>query len=290
MSGAAFGADGADTLGAVTQTARTSENPMDTAAATPTVRSLRGATALGLVDALLRDREALLAHLTSGADTMRLTRVLLCTIVLAGAALGAVLGSFRGEVQILYAAVKLPLVLLVTAALCAPALAALRVAAGGRGTLRHDALLVLATLALGALVSVAFAPALLLAMRVGLPYHKLILCTVGACALGGLTGVSLFWRGLRGAPGRATVGLVFAMVIALVGSHAAWTLRPYLLRPRTPEPTFVRALEGSLLESLSESMRSSMGRYRRYEAPLPSSRAAPAASTTTTPPQPARAP
>ena len=59
-------------------------------------------------------------------------RTMVATIAITMAIVGAALGSYRGGVQIAYAAIKLPLVLLGTAALSAPALTAIGAALGRR--------------------------------------------------------------------------------------------------------------------------------------------------------------
>jgi len=78
--------------------------------------------ALAMIDLLLRDREAMLARIRQGADLAAIMRTMIATIAVTMAIVGAALGSYRGGVQIAYAAVKLPIVLLGTAALSAPAL------------------------------------------------------------------------------------------------------------------------------------------------------------------------
>ncbi len=58
-------------------------------------------------------------------------------------------------------------------------------------------------------------------------------------------------------------------VFGLVGTQMAWTLRPFLLRPRTPDIMFVRSIEGSFIEAVTVSARSARGIYARDAAPLP---------------------
>ena len=96
------------------------------------------APTLGLIDQLLRDRDAMLARIAAGRDLAAVTRAMVATIAIAMAIVGAALGSYRGGVQIGYAAIKLPLVLLGTAALSAPALTAIGASLGrrARGCLR----------------------------------------------------------------------------------------------------------------------------------------------------------
>ncbi len=229
------------------------------------------ATATATFDRLLRDLPATLARIRAGDDLAGLARVALAVLALSAAVFGAVLGAHRGGLQILYAAVKLPLVFLFTAALCAPALTALNAALGRRADLRRDLALLLVALARVGLVLAALVPLVRLAPAAGASYHMAVLLVVLACALAGLVGVFTLWRGLRlaapDAAGLAAAGLL--LVFSLVGAQMAWTLRPWLLRPRAPEPVFVRGLEGNFLDALGTTADSARGHYVRPEAPVP---------------------
>ena len=55
----------------------------------------------------------------------------------------------------------------------------------------------------------------------------------------------------------------------IAGMQMTWTLRPYVVRPRTEDVPFLRAREGSFLDSVSRSIDSARGIYYRGEAPLP---------------------
>ncbi|MBI3072343.1 MAG: hypothetical protein HYY84_09515 [Deltaproteobacteria bacterium] len=226
---------------------------------------------LTISDELLRNRGAFVARIESGEATALTAKTLLITILLSGAIFGGVVGANRGGLQILYAAIKIPFVVLITAALVTPVFSTVRIAIDGKTDLRRDTLLILASLALGSLVLVALSPVVLLCMKLEMSYHNLALVTVFCCAIGGLAGVGVFLRGLKAREGTGK-GWVFVAVAAaflVVGAQASWTLRPYLLRPRTPDVVFVRALEGSFIESVETSLNSARGRYTRDYAPLP---------------------
>ncbi len=242
---------------------------------------------IGTIDLLLRDREVMLARIRHGDDVGALVRTMVATIAIAMAIVGAALGSYRGGLQIGYAAIKLPLVLLGTAALSAPALTAIGAALGRRSRLASDLALVMAALAFGALLLAACTPLILLGRALELSYHEMILATVVMFAIAGLASLRMIVHALSlealrdgardGASQRtlasgtgwrsAVAGL--CVVFTLVGGQLAWALRPYLVRPRTPEIVFVRALEGSLFDAVTGAFRSARGIYTRDEAPLP---------------------
>lgn len=240
--------------------------PETTLAPAPAQPATSGA--LVLVDQLLRDRAGLLARIEAEADLVGVARAMIVTIIACAAVFGAALGLYRGGAQIAFAAVKLPLVILLTAGLCTPALTALRHAVEGHSSLRRDLALVLSSLALGSLVIAALAPVIMLAVSWGARYHALILLTVSCCAVGGAVGLSLFVSGTRGLARGARVLITAAalVLVGLVGSQMTWTLRPYLVRPRTEDVPFLRQVEGSFLDAVSASSRSAAGIYREREA------------------------
>ena len=129
-----------------------------------------------------RDRGATLARIRDGIVPAPTLRAMAATIVIATALVGAALGSFRGGVQIAYAAVKLPAVLLGAAALSAPVLTAVGAALGRPARLASDLVLVTTAVAFGALLLAACTPLVLLARAIAMPYHEVILCVVATFA------------------------------------------------------------------------------------------------------------
>lgn len=227
----------------------------------------------GVIDQLLRDRDSILARIAQGKELAATMRVMIATIAVAMAIVGAALGSYRGGIQIGYAAIKLPLVLLGTAALSAPALTAIGAAAGRRVRLTADLVLVVTALAFGALLLTACTPLVLLCIAMKRDYHDMILVTVALFSLSGLASLRMIVRGVRleadSPRGGTSAILGLCMVFALVGGQLSWALRPYLVRPRTPEVVFVREVEGSLFDAISKTIDSARGHYDREFAPLP---------------------
>lgn len=226
--------------------------------------------ALGMIDLLLRDRAGMLARIRQGVGLARILRTMIVTIAVTMAIVGAALGSYRGGLQIAFAAIKLPVVLLGTAALSAPALSAIGAALGRRSRLAADLTLVMAALAFGSLLLVACTPLVLLGRSLDLDYHRMILATVGMFAIAGGAALHMICRGvaLEAGPGWRTAVAGLCVVFSLVGGQLAWALRPYLMRPRGPDIVFLRDVEGGLFDSVSGALRSARGIYDRDEAPL----------------------
>jgi hypothetical protein len=226
---------------------------------------------LGTIDLLLRDRARMRARISAGVGLAPVLRTMIATIVIAMAIVGAALGTYRGGIQIAYAAIKLPLVLLGTAALSAPALWAIGAALGRRSRLIADLALVISALAFGALLLTSCVPLVLLGRTLALPYHEMILGTVAMFALAGVASLTMIVRAVaaeRG-PGGYSAILGLCCVFALVGGQLSWALRPYLVRPRAPEPVFIRPVEGSLFDAITGAFDSARGVYARDAAPLP---------------------
>ena len=255
-------------------TAMSDTLPLDGAAPAerPPVTTPAPATPLGEVDQLLRSRSSVLRRIEAGDDLAGLARSMILTIAAAGGVFGAAVGSYRGGLQILYAAIKLPLVILLTAAVCAPALTAINAALDRRADLRRDLALVLSALALGSLVLAAQAPLILLAGNWHAGYHGTTLLLVTCCAVGGIVGLTFLSSGVASG-GRGAFAAVAALLVVFlcVGSQMSWTLRPYLVRPRATSVPFLRPIDSSLLESVVESLDSARGIYHRDAAPLPGS-------------------
>lgn len=218
------------------------------------------------LDRLLREPRTLLSEERSAEEEARLARALIAIAAIGAAIFGAGIGLYRGGPQVLYAAIKLPLGVLLTAAICTPALSGLRWATQGRLSPRRDALVVLSALALGCVMVAATTPLLVLGVVTSASYHTLVLIVVGVCGVCGLFGLAHLSRGLE-----RRHGLTVAMVclFAVVGLRVTWSLRPYLVRPRTPDVPIVRALEGSFFDSITRSSRSAVGVHDRPSAPLP---------------------
>jgi hypothetical protein len=215
-----------------------------------------------LVDLLLRDRRAALARVRDAdpADLAGVVRAMVATIAVCAAIVGAALGSDRGGVQIAYAAVKLPVVMLGAAVLSAPALTAIGGALGRPVRLVHDLAVVITALAFGALVLVAGTPLLLLAHAAGVGYHATILLVVAVFAAAGLATLRVVVGAFAGdaAPGRRAGVLALCATLAVVGGQLAWALRPYLVRPalRGQDAAFVEPREGSLIDAVFDTTRS----------------------------------
>ena len=223
----------------------------------------------GIVDALLRERSHFLPRAQKACDSVAISRALIVTTVLSAGVFGVAVGLFRPGWQVVASGIKLPLLLLVTAALATPAMTGVRLALGQPARFRDDVLLVLATVALVSLGLAAFAPVMLLAVQWSASYHQVVLLAVVLCGLSGGGGLIYFLNNIsNGGRFSPVLALVSLAVFSMVGTQLAWTLRPFVARPRAGFE-WVRPLEGSFVDAVSGSLRSARGVYYRSEAPLP---------------------
>src|SRR6185369_8517295 len=93
-------------------------------------------------------------------DVRAVASTSLAAITLGAAAFGCAIGTFRGGVQVLYAGVKLPLVVLGTLAIAGPAFHAVAAALGRPWPMRSVVALALAAAGRASLLLFAFAPVL----------------------------------------------------------------------------------------------------------------------------------
>lgn len=217
----------------------------------------------GLLESMIRQPGECANRITRDSERPQTAKKLLVMILAGCAIFGAAIGSHHSGLQILYAAIKLPLVILLTTAVCTPVLTALNVALARPASLSRDLLLILGSLARASLVLAALAPLPLMAALSGVRYHNMILLVVACCSVAGIMGLALFVRGMW----NNTRAVIFTMaalllVVSLTGTQMTWSLRPFVLRPCAKEAVFLRALEGSFADSVETTMNSAQGRYQ----------------------------
>jgi hypothetical protein len=218
---------------------------------------------IGRLELLMRDPMQFLEATDRAVDdpaaAAGLARVLLAAVAVGAGAFGAVVGAHRGGLQVVWCALKVPLILGITLVVCTPAFVALARAAGLSLGARHVITLSLAACARFALVLLGLAPVVWLSQGWSMGYHRVILAVVAVCAVAGFASARLTFRGLARAGGAGTrVGLAVVALFALVGAQTSWILRPYVVRPRTEQVPFVRALEGDFLAAVVTTARSAV--------------------------------
>lgn len=222
----------------------------------------------GDVDRLVRAPRALLADIVQGRFELRaLARASLLVTLACGLAYGVVLGSYRGGVQVAYCAIKVPLLLLATLVVATPAFVALAGALGVRlGGARAIAIGLVAA-ARGALVLALLAPVQWL-VQGWVDYHEtFMLSVVVATIAAGVAARAIFGAvaladGAHGARVSRYAALGAVVVFFVVGTHASWLMRPFLVRPTARAVPFVRHLEGDFVDAFGRALPSFVGEFQ----------------------------
>jgi len=186
---------------------------------------------------------------------------LLAATVIGGALLGAVVGSHHGGVQMLFAAVKTPLLFIVPPLFALPAVEAAWSLTGTPVTAARLRAAAMVGMARSATLAAALGPFVWLWTTGGVSYHLAVLAFVGTLILAGLPGL---WTVLQALPRptelRSAVLLGSLAVLGGVFAQTGWMLRPFVARPKA-EVTFLRSVEQDVYSSIATSQRSARGRY-----------------------------
>ena len=220
-----------------------------------------------IVSDLLRSPQAIAEQSTQGRDLRSLALVSLGAIVLGGAAFGATVGGYRGGLQVLYAAIKVPAACLWTLTLCMSGYYAVANVFGTTLSMRAIAALTLASIARASLVLLACVPALWLMIDLGASYHTTALWASVAYGLSGLAALGVFLRALGNGRRRWLMAGLMVALFCIAGGQGAWMLRPYLGRPSQTEIPFLRSPDGVFAERVWTSGRSSMGWFDSEGSP-----------------------
>lgn len=193
---------------------------------------------LSQVDLLLRGA----GRFRAGAATP--WRALAAIVAIGGALHGAAMGSFAGRpLGCLYSALKVPLLLAVSTALCLPLAYALHALLGLRDDFAEALRATCAAQATFAVVLAATAPLLLLCYASSASYPAAVGAS-GACHLLALLAAQLVLHRRyapleRRAPRHRHTRRAFALLYAFVAVEMAWILRPFIGAPML-EPSFLR--------------------------------------------------
>ena len=188
---------------------------------------MANASGLLVIERILRDRQGIWQQVVEDRGLPRLIVQMLTSTVIALACYGAVLGSFHSVWMALTSAVKLPLLFMVTLAICLPTLYLFNLVFGARLSVRQSLSLVMVALTVTAMLALTFAP-ISLFFRITAPdYGFFKLLNVAILGLSALVGLRFLTGGMRVlnehgllAPRKEHVAPVSPAVPALVGAGA----------------------------------------------------------------------
>jgi hypothetical protein len=183
----------------------------------------------------LVEREELFARIREARDLPALLLHMSLVALLFSALYGLATGLYAGGWQVLYSTVKMPWLLLVTAALCLLALYMLNSIAGARLSLLQTTAIVLSALLATASLLLALTPPLCFLMLTSLRnYYLVIFLNLAAISLAGAGGVSFAFQATAAVHEDVAVRArclqlmrAWMTLYGLVGLQMLWLLRPY---------------------------------------------------------------
>lgn len=189
-----------------------------------------------LLNRFIRNRESVYDDIKSEQNIWEYLIASTLATVLFGALYGGVMGLYAGGIQILFDAVKIPLLLLIAVYVSLPTFFVLNGILGGELSLRQMAVLFMVCITVMATLLIAFLPVTLFFMlttpeRTFATYAFTVLLNVFFFMISGITAVSYLLQGfsrIHGENRRWVPAMIIGSgVLAFVGTQLAWVLRPY---------------------------------------------------------------
>ncbi|MGI5245793.1 hypothetical protein [Dactylosporangium sp. CA-139066] len=154
-------------------------------------------TGLLIIERILRDREGIWRQIGEERDLGKLTKHMLYSSVVALACYGAVLGASHSVAQAALSAVKLPLLFLMTLAICLPTLYLFNLVFGARLQVRQALSLVMVTITVTSVLSLAFAPISLFFLITAFSYDFYKVLNVAILTMTAFVGLRFLTSGMR---------------------------------------------------------------------------------------------
>jgi hypothetical protein len=216
-----------------------------------------------LVERLLREPERIWRQIALERNLGQLNRQLVAASSVPLAIYGAVLGASNGTLQAVASAVKLPVLFLLTLAICLPALYLFNLVFGSRLRLAQTLAIVLCAIATTSVLTLGFAPISVFFLLSAPSYGFFKLLNVAVLALTGLAGLRILVSGMAkvavagggssAGPQSRTLLRGWLVIYAFVGTQLAWTLRPFFGAPGLPFELF-RRLEGNFYVNIFQTL------------------------------------
>ncbi|GAA4929703.1 hypothetical protein [Actinoplanes utahensis] len=156
-----------------------------------------GGSGLLVIERLLRDRDGIWRQIIEERDLKQLTGQMLISSALSLALYGAVLGFSNSALQAAASFVKLPLLFLATLAICLPTLYLFNLVFGARLSVLQALTLIMVTITVTAVLTLAFAPISLFFLITAQSYSFFKLLNVAILVLTAMVGLRFLTAGMR---------------------------------------------------------------------------------------------
>ncbi|MFO7837755.1 MAG: hypothetical protein R6V83_14015 [Candidatus Thorarchaeota archaeon] len=191
---------------------------------------------LDIINRFISDRKAVYADIKEDKELGEYFIASLFGTIIFSAIYGLVMGVYAGGIQILYDALKIPMLLLISLYVSLPTFYVLNGILGGDMTFRQIVVLFMVSVTTMSTMLVAFMPVTLF-FTITTPergfasYTFTVLLNVMFFAVAGLTAVVYLLSGFSHIHGEnkrwILAVLIGSCVLAFVGTQLAWVLRPY---------------------------------------------------------------
>ncbi|WP_433346731.1 hypothetical protein [Micromonospora sp. CA-111912] len=206
-----------------------------------------------VIERILRDRQGIWQQIVADRDLNGLTMRMLASSGIALACYGAVLGAFHSVLMALTSAVKLPLLFLVTLAICLPTLYLFNLVFGARLSVRQSLALVMVAVTVTSMLAVAFAPISLFFLITAPDYGFFKLLNVAILTLSAVVGLRFLTGGMQvlNAHGLLAPASAPAPASALAAPAPALVSAPAVPAQPAPAPVPVAAgANGAAVEAV----------------------------------------
>lgn len=203
---------------------------------------------------------------TDDPDVLLARAPSLLALTAGGSAVWAVaIGTYRGGLQLLYAPLKAPLLLLIPLAVCLPVMRVLFDARGDRLEAATVGSAGLVGMARAALFASAISPMLWLWLSLEPGYHAAVVGMAASLMLAGMPGLWTIAATLQGPQRAWTARIVSLALLGMVTAQTGWVLRPFIARPTVPV-AFLRPMASDVGTSLLSSGIQAVGGDATYHS------------------------
>jgi len=187
-------------------------------------------------------------------------------IFILSAIYGATMGIYAGGLQILYSAIKVPMLLLVSLYLTIPSYYVLYSLLGGKRTLGQTVMLLLFGFTSMSTVLIALVPVnlffIITTTKSSATYAFTVLLNIATFALAGFFAFTYFIKGAKvlypeSSEDWKPAFLLGSIILMFVGTQLAWVLRPYF----NYYPWFIRPLESNFYTAVTGLIARFMGLF-----------------------------
>jgi cbb3-type cytochrome oxidase subunit 3 len=212
---------------------------------------------LSIVEEIIKQSDEFLKNLTEEKNLKTYFVNSNLAILALSAIYGATMGLYAGELQILYSAIKVPMLLLISLYLTVPSYYVLYLLLGGKRTLGQTVMLLLSGFTIMSTVLIALVPVnlffIITTTKSFTTYAFTVLLNIAIFTLGGFFALIYFIKGARALYQKPSENwkpafLLGSIILMFVGTQLAWVLRPYF----NYDPSFMRPLESNFYTAVLE--------------------------------------